>query len=381
MKNSCLALVFTVTAACPSARGSDFADDYHREPTISRLAKNNDFVVYGYFKNPREKPQPATDFVILKTAKSHPKLQGRKQFAVPAYLPVGDERNPPRGLLIGAIIGREPGVAHHSECSDAFADFVQGLVQVDSEDRVATMKYCFPFLENADEKTAEFAFYEFATSPDKDIAKAARTFSPKSLRLILKNDKTRKAWVRLYGFLLGHCGTDEDARLLRGILDRGRADPVQNLDGVLEGYILLQPDEAWAFIERLVIDKNAHRSFRYAILDTIRFLGSTRPDLIAHDKRLAVMRSLLAEIDIADAVIERLRAQGEWRWTADVLPLWSDKEKNPKLEWRILRYALDCPEPSARQFIENQRRINGEAVLEHEESLRLERRLAAQNIR
>ena len=70
----------------------------------------------------------------------------------------------------------------------------------------------------------------------------------------LRDAKTPSYRVGLYASMLGHCGKEEHARLLRSLLDSSSQKAVMGLDGVLAGYTLLKPAEGAAYVRGLLKD-------------------------------------------------------------------------------------------------------------------------------
>src|SRR5262249_42596807 len=114
----------------------------------------------------------------------------------------------------------------------------------------------------------------------------------------------RRAFI---GFLLGHCGTEEHARLLAQRLEYKLSKAESDTDGLLIGFTQLRPKEGWGKISALV--QNDKKSFilRYQCLRAIRYFWETRPEVIERKDLLEAMGALLNQGDIADLPIENLR--------------------------------------------------------------------------
>ena len=214
-------------------------------------------------------------------------------------------------------------------------------------------------------------------TPDKDIGEVARHMSPKTLRGWVRDKNTSSERLRLYGFLLGNCGGEEDARVLREVLDRvtEQEDPGQ-IDGILSGYTLLKREEGWNYVKKLMADDNSSKAFqnRFGCQRAARFFHNTRPDVVSGKEILAVLRLGLDQPDFADLPIEDLRKWGCWTLTERVLSLYGEEKFDvPIVKRSILRYALQCPQAKAAEFVAARRKDDPDAVREVEEWLQDEK--------
>jgi len=82
---------------------------------------------------------------------------------------------------------------------------------------------------------------------------------------------------------------------------------------------------------------------------------------------------LLDHGDMADFAIEDLRKWKRWEMCDRILELFGKKSHDVNVVKRsILRFALQCPEPSARAFVDAQRRRDPNWVKDTEELLKIE---------
>ena len=76
--------------------------------------------------------------------------------------------------------------------------------------------------------------------------------------------------------MLGHCGKPTDAKAIRELLDDKDRSFSSGLDGVLAGYIMLDPKAGWDYLVHLVKSESEF-PIKYAGLRTARSSGSSRP--------------------------------------------------------------------------------------------------------
>jgi hypothetical protein len=175
--------------------------------------------------------------------------------------------------------------------------------------------------------------------------------------------------------MLGHCGTAEHAKVLRGLLDDPQRRFTSGMDGMLAGYILLQPKEGWAYVAGIMKDAKLDFGLRYAALRAGRFFHEFRPDLVPAADLTAAVLPLLEQKDIADLAVEDLRKWGRWEVADTILGLYGRESHNvPIIRRSILRYALSCPARNAKvaAFLADRRKDSAKLVEEVQEILNLE---------
>jgi hypothetical protein len=151
------------------------------------------------------------------------------------------------------------------------------------------------------------------------------------------------------------------------------------VDGLLAGYVMLQPKEGWEYVRAILKDPSKEFLLRYAALRTVRFLWEYRPDLVDKKQLAGGVSLLLKQGDIADLAVEDLRKWGVWDMADQVLGLQkSEAYKTPIVRRAVLRFALSCPaNKAAASYVEEQRQKDPTAVRDAEELLKLEQSAAA----
>lgn len=332
-------------------------------------------ILYGTLANPRFNGDAGlTDLHIETVLRDHPFLAKRKVVQLARYLPVDDAKNPPRFLVFCDVFNDKldayRGVPVKSQ---AAIDYLKGALALDTKDRARCLSYFFDYLEHADKEIAEDAFLEFAKASDADIGQVAGKLSAKKLRAWVKDAQVPSHRLGLYAFLLGACGTADDAELLHSLLGKLTERTTPAFDGMLGGYIQLKPKEGWELALKTLKDERASFTIRLAALRTLRFFHGWKP--AEHDAAIREgLRIVLARNDMADLAIEDLRRWQLWDLTPQVLELHARKEfQAPIVRRAIVRYALSCPKPEAVQLVAEVRAKDPELVKDVEESIRYEK--------
>ena len=313
-------------------------------------------------------------FRILDVLRSDPFLGKAESVELPRAIPVTDPKNPPKFLLFCDVFKNKldpyRGVPVQS---DEAIKYLKGALALDPKDHARALLYYFDYLENPDKKIAEDAFLEFAKSTDQEIAKIAPKLSAAKLRGWLKNPEALEWRLGMYAYLLGACGSAEDASLFRNMLQKPSENTLKAFDGILSGYVLLKPDDGWRLALDALRDPATEFRVREAVLRTMRFYYGLNP----RDNKERVMKGLASALpqgDLADIAIEDLRRWQFWDLTDDVLAQYGRKSHDaPLMRRAIIRYALCCPKPRAAEFVAQRRRDDAEAVRDVEEALELEK--------
>src|SRR5205823_9536171 len=103
---------------------------------------------------------------------------------------------------------------------------------------------------------------------------------PETLAKWLKDPNTPAYRYGLYASMLGHCGKAEHAKLLHDMLEDPDKKVITGADGILAGYIMLQPKEGLAYLRSVLKDEKKEFTQRYAALRAARFFHDSRTDVL-----------------------------------------------------------------------------------------------------
>ena len=252
--------------------------------------------------------------------------------------------------------------------------YVKGLMAADAKGTADVLRHCFDYLEGADREVAADAYLEFAKATDRDIAGVAPKLSAAKLRGWLKDPKTPEQRLGMYAFLLGGCGGDPDARLLREMIDKPTDRTAAAFDGLLGGYIQLKPRDGWDLALKLLKDDRQPLKLRFAVVRMLRFYHTWKPD-DSRERVLLGMRTILGQSDIADIAVEDLRRWKSWELTGDVLALYGKKGYDaPLMQRSLARYALACPQAEAVKVAEDLKQKDPELYQDIADALKFEKK-------
>jgi hypothetical protein len=256
----------------------------------------------------------------------------------------------------------------------ALAAYVEGALMLDTRDRIKIMRYCSAYLENDDPEISSDAFIEFMKSTDSDIRKGALSVAADRLRTWLNDAHTPQARLRFYAFVLAQWGNDEDAELLRKLIDKTVKDANPPLfDGILTAYTILNPRKGWTYTSELLKDPTATFMARYSALRAARYFHLSQPEVVSDKEILKALSSGLEQRDMADLVIGYLREWRYWKLSDEILGLYARRGFDaPIIRRSIVQYAMQCPHPQTVAFIAKLRTTDAAIVKDCEDILGIE---------
>jgi hypothetical protein len=368
-----------VMAPCPALPCSLCGVNLKKQPTLRQEAADAKAVIYGNLANPRlNANDPAgggtTELHLEAVIKSNPVVKGRKQVELPRYLPV-DPKKPSRLLVFcDTPNGKLDPYRGVSVQSPAMVEYLRGAMARAGADTRPDLEYHFRFLDHPEKEIAADAFLEFAKADDDHIGRVAPKLDAAKVRGWLRDEKTPPERIGLFAFLLGGCGGEADAALLRGLLtQRATERTTSALGGILAGYIHLRAREGWDLAVSLLRDENRPLLERLSLLGTLKFYQTWKPK----ETRTQILRAvevLLPQGDVADLAVEDLRRWQWWELTPAVLSQFGKKSHDAPITRRaIVRYAMSCPQREAQEFVDKLRKSDRQLYDEVRESLQLEK--------
>ncbi len=346
--------------------------------TLTGDVNQASMVLYGTLSNAKLDAsggfgQGSTDLRIEAVIKGNPILGNQKVITLPRYVPTD---NGATKFLIFCDVYKGKIDPYRGVPVKPIGDIVkylQGALTVKDKDIGTRLRYFFDYLDNADVEISNDAYKEFGNADYKDYREMARHLPADRIAKWLADPDTPAFRYGLYASMLGHCGNEKHAKLLRSMLDDPQKRLNSGVDGILAGYTLLDPKEGWAYIRGLLHDPSKDFMLRYAALRAARFFRDSRPDVLDRKELAQGVTALLAQSDIADLAIEDLRKWGQWDAADQVLALYTKKSHDvPIIRRAVLRYALSCPGPRAAAFVAAARQKDAETVKDVEELLKLE---------
>ena len=377
-----VALGLVLGFACPALPCSLCAN-VRQAPTFRLEAAQSSahLVLLGTLENPQLARGVAgsgtTDFRVIEVLRATRGLPAAYQkrkgdiVVLPSYVPISDPANPPVYVLFCSTT--RDGVTPYRPVpltSAKTADYVKAALSLPDNDARLRLNFYFRHLGHPDAQVSTDAFLELSRATDSEIGELGKILPPEPLRRLIQDPKTPEVQLGLLAFLLGSCGTSQDAAWFKAVLTNPAERFASAYDGVLGGYIQMHPREGWVLAERVLREGKKQLPMRLSAVRTLRFFMAWKPA----EARAPVRRCLsaiLAQGELTDLAAEDLRRWQMWELTSEVLAQYGRRGLDAPIHRRaILRYALSCPHPAAQAFVANLRRRNAEEVREVEEGLR-----------
>lgn len=206
------------------------------------------------------------------------------------------------------------------------------------------LEYYAKFLEYPDAMIANDAYGEFANSPYKDVALVGQKLSRKKVREWVANPDTPGTRLGLYGLLIGVCGNEEDAELVRKKITEKSDDFRLGIDGLMSGYLVLTGDKGLAVIDESKLrNTDVPFSETYAAMQALRFMWRYGEGRIEKERLRQSMRILLDRPELADLVIADLARWKDWSIQSRLMKMYGEGEYNiPSIKRAVVRYMLVC---------------------------------------
>jgi hypothetical protein len=364
----------TYASACPfcTMQGQTLADE----------VKQADMVLYGKLINGKLDPNDfgggTTDLVVENVLKKHAILGDKKVVTLPRYVP--EDKKYKYLIFCGVFQNKiDPYRGITVKADSDMVKYIEGAIAARPKGIGERLRFFFDYLDSPDIEISNDAYKEFGNADYKDFRTIAKDLPADRVAKWLDDPNTPVFRYGLYASMLGHSGKPEHAQKLRAMLDDPKKRGGSGVDGILAGYVMLQPKEGWPYLLGVIKDDKKEFMARYAALRAVRFLWDSRPDLIDKKELLVAFDQLLDQGDIADLAIEDLRQRGCWDMTDRVVKLYGQKSHDvPIVRRAILRFVLLAPnKPSATALLAELRRKDPELVKDAEELLKLETKPAA----
>jgi hypothetical protein len=252
-------------------------------------------------------------------------------------------------------------------------EYLRGAFKIKDKPNSERLRYFFNHLDSSELTISTDAYWEYANTDYKDFKPMAKGLPADRVAKWLKDPETPSLRLGLYASMLGHCGTEKDAPILRELLDDPDRRQGSGVDGMFAAYVLLKPKDGWKYLQEALKDTKEEFLFRYAALKAVRFLRDYRTEVPKAELESAVC-NLLTQEDVADLAIEDLRKWQCWDKADKVLAVTkTNLYKVPIVKRSILRYCLQCQDNKAADaFVTAFRKADPEAVSQAEELLKLE---------
>ena len=217
-------------------------------------------------------------------------------------------------------------------------------------------RLCFfvRYLEHPDTTIANDAYGEFANAPYEDIVAIRDTLPRTRLRQWVFDSRIDRSVIEtrlgLYGMLLGLCGNQSDASLLkRVIVDDWKSDDDFRLgiDGMIGGYLLLTGEDGLEIIERTKLT-NPDVSFAetYAGMQALRFAWTYGDGVIKPERLRKAMRLLLERPELTDLVIADLARWKDWEIQPRLMQMYDEEAYQvTAIKRAIIRFMLVSSRP------------------------------------
>ena len=219
------------------------------------------------------------------------------------------------------------------------------------------------FFEDEESVLAFDAYDEFASASYDDLKDLRDRMDHEQLVAWIKDPSTSVNRRRLYFTMLGVCGNEEDVKMLEGFIRSGDRKQQAGLDALVACYLTLHGEKGVDLIEETFLaNKEADYVDTLAAVSALRFHG-TDENLIPQKRIVAAIRHLLDRPKMADMIIPDLARWEDWTVVERLVQMFKDADDETNwLRVPVITYLRACPKPEAKQYIEELRELDPDAV-------------------
>lgn len=224
----------------------------------------------------------------------------------------------------------------------------------DEQQQIERLAYFLDYLEHPEINVANDAYSEFAMAPYETIKKLRDRMPREKICKWVMDPETPVTRMGLYGLLLGLCGNDEDAELMKQKILLPEGDFRLGIEGVMSGYLILTGEQGLEVLEESKMRASTYINEKgkevrlpfsevYAAMQTLRFMWVYEPDRIEKDRLRLSMRNMLERPELADIAIADLCRWKDWGLHQRLIEMYDDEKFNiPSVKRAIIRYFYTC---------------------------------------
>src|SRR5262249_40873541 len=192
-------------------------------------------------------------------------LGDRKIITLPRYLP-NDKDNKVKYLIFCDVFKRkiDPYRGVPVPADSNMVKYLTGALANKDKPIGVRLRYYFDYLDDKDPEIATDAYKEFANADYKDYRDMAKHLPADKIAKWLQDPNTPAFRYGLYASMLGHCGNQQHGAILRAMLDDPQKRAGTGVDGVLAGYVMLQPKDGWNYVCTILNNSSKEFMLRYA---------------------------------------------------------------------------------------------------------------------
>jgi len=344
--------------------------------TLTQWGNDAPLIVFGKLTNANEDKE-TTDIVIEEVIKdSKVRDKSKKSLTLTRFVDLSNATDKDRYLVFcdsyNGKFDAFKGV--QSKKGSKLPEYLRGALKLKDKPTSERLRYFFDYLDSSELTVSNDAYFEYANAVYKDFQPMAKGLPASKVAKWLKDPETPSLRLGLYASMLGHCGSEKDAEVLRDLLNDPDRRAGSGIDGMLASYVLLKPKDGWKYLQEALKNTKEDFLFRYNALKAVRFLHDYRSEVVAKSDLEEAACVLLTQEDVADLAIEDLRKWQCWDKADKVLAVTgTELNKVPIVRRAVLRYSLQCKDSeAAREHMAKLRKSDPDAVSQAEELLKLE---------
>jgi hypothetical protein len=185
------------------------------------------------------------------------------------------------------------------------------------------LKYFLRFLDDPETVVVRDAYREISEGSNKDLFALADHMDRDYLRRMVVDAEQPLPLRGQQAMMLGVCGNNDDAKLLKQMLSQSKNDYWNY--GAMVGYLLLTGEAGLQLLDETRLgNPKATLHETYGALMAVRCMGTHAPEKIERERLLKSLRLMLGRPDVYDLVIGEFRRWSDWSVQDRLLKIYNE---------------------------------------------------------
>ena len=316
-----------------------------------------------------------TEFFVKSVLRKPSGWEGGSTLIIPKYLPGGEKTNQSMTVILANWKENQitPIRAINLNENESLREIVR-ITNAPTKQDINSLTASFALMGSKEFELSNDAFMEWAKADDLLVSETAKLLSPKLVRDYIQSSQSPQNRLSLYAYLLGCCGNQEDdSAWFAKCLNSKETKWLSARDGVMAGYLLLNPTEGWELAAKSLADSSTPLQDRLAILRSIKTLhNSEHPGTNSKfdNQIIQCLKNTILQKELADIAIDYLRQWHLPQAEEIVLAAYPRKGESPLLARSVIQYSLSFRErPKCATFLADQKLIYPDLIREVEDLL------------
>ncbi|MBI2824109.1 MAG: hypothetical protein HYX69_05370 [Planctomycetia bacterium] len=297
-------------------------------------------------------------FEIVKVLKGDKLLAGKKKIEILFF----GTQEPGTQFLLYGVDPKDLAWGTPTAMTDRGIEYMEKIATL-ADAPAERLAFFQEYLEDEDPLLSGDAYSEFAKAPYADVALLKGRMHHDRLLRWVQDAKVSPSRRGLYFTMIGICGEPEDVPMLEELIRNDDRQTRTALNAMIAAYLTLKGPDGMPLVEDLFLknDKSEYLD-TYSAIVALRFLGQ-ETTIVPKERLVEALKHMLDRPQLADLVISDLARWQDWSAMDKLVALF--KNANEESSWvrvPVVQYLRACPDPKAKEYIDELAKIDPDAV-------------------